>query len=62
MLAFLLGFFRLIWLFGKGHHTVVLENLALQQQLATGPLPHTPIPAQGEDRVNINFRIQECRK
>lgn len=23
------------------------------------PLPHTPIPAQNEDGVNINFRIQE---
>jgi hypothetical protein len=34
MLAFLLGLFRLIWLFGKGHHAVVLENLALRQQLA----------------------------
>jgi putative transposase len=34
MLAFLLGSFRLIWLFGKGHHAVVLENLALRQQLA----------------------------
>lgn len=34
MLAFLLGFFRLICLFGKGHHAVVLENLALRQQLA----------------------------
>jgi putative transposase len=34
MLAFLLGLFRLIWLFGKGHHAVALENLALRQQLA----------------------------
>ncbi len=24
------------------------------------PLPHTPIPAQGEDGVNINSRIQNC--
>lgn len=24
------------------------------------PLLHTPIPAQGEDRVNINSRIQNC--
>jgi putative transposase len=24
------------------------------------PLPHAPIPAKGEDRVNINARIQEC--
>ena len=34
MLAFLLGLFRLVWLFGKGHHAVVLENLALRQQIA----------------------------
>jgi len=35
MLAILLGLFQLIWLFGRGHHAVVLENLALRQQLAT---------------------------
>ena len=23
-------------------------------------LPHTPIPAQTEDGVNFNFRIQKC--
>ena len=34
MVAFLLGLFRLIWLFGKGHHRVVLGNLALRQQLS----------------------------
>lgn len=34
MLANLLGLFRLIWLFGKGHDAVVPENLALRQQLA----------------------------
>jgi hypothetical protein len=34
MLAFLLGLFRLIWLFGRGHHAVVLENLAPRQKLA----------------------------
>jgi putative transposase len=27
-----------------------------------GPLPHAPIPAQGADGVNINFRTQECAK
>jgi hypothetical protein len=27
MLAILLGLFQLIWLFGRGHHAVVLENL-----------------------------------
>src|SRR5215471_18854320 len=34
MLAFILGSFRLLWLFGKGHNAVVLENLALRQQLS----------------------------
>lgn len=34
MLTFLLGSFRLIWLFGKGSHALVLENLALRRQLA----------------------------
>jgi len=31
MLGFLLGLFRRVWLFGKGHQAVVLENLALRQ-------------------------------
>lgn len=34
MLAFLLGWFRLICLFTRGHQALVLENLALRQQLA----------------------------
>jgi putative transposase len=34
MLAFLLGLFRLLWLFGKGHRGIILENLALRQQLS----------------------------
>ena len=34
MFAFLLGLFRLIWLLRSGHQAVVLENLALRQQLA----------------------------
>jgi len=34
MLAFILGLFRVIWLFGKDHRGVVLENLALRQQLS----------------------------
>ena len=34
MLGLLLGLFRLVWLFGKGHQAVVLENLALRQQLS----------------------------
>src|ERR1039458_2357580 len=32
--AILLGLFRLIWLFGRSHDAVALENLALRQQLA----------------------------
>jgi putative transposase len=34
MLGLLLGLFRLVWLFGKGHPAVVLENLALRQRLS----------------------------
>ena len=34
MLVFLLGLFRLVWLIGKGHRGVVMENLALRQQLS----------------------------
>jgi hypothetical protein len=34
MFAFLLGLFRMVWLFGKDHWGVVLENLALRQQLS----------------------------
>lgn len=34
MLDLLLGLFRLIWLFGKGHHPLSLENLSLQQEIA----------------------------
>jgi hypothetical protein len=33
MVGFLLGLFRLVWLFGKGHRAVVLENRALRQQI-----------------------------
>jgi putative transposase len=34
MLVFFLGLFRMVWLFGKDHRGVVLENLALRQQLS----------------------------
>ena len=34
MLALLLSLFRLVWLFGKGHRDIVLENFALRQQLS----------------------------
>ena len=34
MSAFLLGWFRLTWLFTRRHQALVLENLALRQQLA----------------------------
>jgi hypothetical protein len=40
MLGFLLGLFRLVWLFGKGHQAVVLENLALRQQLSVYKRKH----------------------
>jgi putative transposase len=31
-----------------------------QEASNAGPLPHSPIPAETEGGVNINFRIQEC--
>src|SRR5215471_9692679 len=34
MLGFVLGVFRLVWLFGKGHPALLRENLALRQQLS----------------------------
>ena len=34
MLAVFLGLFRIVWLFGKDHRGVVLENIALRQQLS----------------------------
>lgn len=34
MLARLLHLLRLIWFFSRGHQALVLENLALRQQLA----------------------------
>jgi putative transposase len=34
MIGLFLGLFRLVWLFGKGHQALVLENLALRQQLS----------------------------
>jgi len=34
MIGFLLGLFRLVWLVGRGHQAVVLENLALRQQIS----------------------------
>src|SRR5215469_7363006 len=34
MLDILLGLFRLVWLFRKGRQALVLENLALRQQLS----------------------------
>src|ERR1700681_1575946 len=40
MVAILLGLFRLIWLFGKSHDAVALENLALRQQLWRAPRIH----------------------
>jgi putative transposase len=44
MLAFLLGFFRMVWLFGKDHRGVVLENVALRQQLSIYQRKHHQRP------------------
>jgi hypothetical protein len=50
MLGSLLGLFRLIWLFGNGHHALVLENLALRQQLAIYKRKHQRPRLIGWDR------------
>jgi putative transposase len=50
MLAILLGMFRLVWLFGRGHHAVVLENLALRQQLLIYKRTKRRPPLVGRDR------------
>jgi len=50
MLAFLLGFFRMVWLFGKDHRGVVLENLALRQQLSIYQRKHKRPRMVGRDR------------
>jgi transposase InsO family protein len=50
MLAFLLGLFRMVWLFGKDHRGVVLENLALRQQLSIYKRKHKRPHLLGRDR------------
>jgi len=50
VLGFLLGLFRLVWLFGKGHQAVVLENLALRQQLSVYKRKHKRPRLVGRDR------------
>ena len=50
MLAFLLGLFRMVWLFGKDHRGVVLENLALRQQLSIYKRKHMRPRIVGRDR------------
>ena len=50
MLGFLLSFFRMVWLFGKDHRGVVLENLALRQQLSIYKRKHKRPRFVGRDR------------
>ena len=50
MFFFLLGLFRLVWLFGKGHQTVVLENLSLRQQLSINKRKQKRPRLVGRDR------------
>jgi hypothetical protein len=50
MLAFLLGLFRMVWLFGKDHRGIVLENLALRQQLSIYKRKHKHPNLVGGDR------------
>jgi putative transposase len=50
MLAFLLGFFRMVWLFGKNYRGVVWENLALREQLSIYKRKHKRPRIVGRDR------------
>src|ERR1700722_6513408 len=50
ILAILLALFRLIWLFGKGHDAVALENMALRQQLAIYKRKNNRPRLTGRDR------------
>jgi len=50
MLAFLLGLFRIAWLFGKDHRGVVVENLALRQQLSIYKRKHKRPQLMSRDR------------
>jgi hypothetical protein len=50
MLAFFLGFVRLLWLFGKDHRGVALENIALRQQLSVYKRKHKRPHLLGRDR------------
>jgi putative transposase len=50
MFSLFLGLFRLVWLFGKDHRGVVLENLALRQQLSIYKRKHKRPHLVGRDR------------
>ena len=50
MLGFVLGVFRLVWLFGKGHPALVRENLARRQQLSIYRRNHKRPRLIGRDR------------
>jgi hypothetical protein len=50
MVTIVLGLFRLVWLFGRGHHAVVLENLALRRQLLIYKRTKRRPPLVGRDR------------
>jgi hypothetical protein len=65
MLAFFLGLFRLVWLFGKDHRGVVLENLALRQQLSVYKRKHQRPRIVGRDRwfwIMMSFLWKEWRR
>ena len=65
MLTFLLGLFRLVWLFGKGHRAVVLENLALRHQLSIYKRKQKRLRIAGRDRwlwIAISMMWKDWRK
>jgi len=65
MLVFLLGLFRMVWLFGKDHRDVVLENFALRQQLAIYKRKHKRPRFVDRDRwfwVTLSVMWKDCRR
>jgi len=65
MLGLLLGFFRMVWLFGKDHRGVVLENLALRQQLSIYKRKHQRPRFADRDRwfwITLSVLWKEWRR
>lgn len=65
MLAIFLGLFRMVWLFGKDHRGVVLENIALRQQLSVYKRKHQRPHIVDRDRwfwITLSVLWKDWRK